>query len=501
MPGQRDELDDLERDLVVGIELMVRRGPAARAALIRLADRGDWRARVLAVSGVGRLVREDPASTRRWSLLGVVLAGVPGLRRHLPTVGRRGRLVSRSLLNAAGDPSFIVRTAAALALGECGDPALAPSLLAMRADPSSACQACRCGGSRRVYNHVPHGAATSGAAEGTPELMAEGVSTISWLRRLTTAHRALLDRAAPALGAPSPGSDDGYARWLAGPMHRSGVGGASAEAVRYDHELDLQYQMAKPFGPQDRADNIRQLDAFIALIAHLDLPRGARVLDVGGGSGWVSELLARFGFEPVVVDVAQPLLRLSRQRFADRALGGHAIAGDMTSLPFRNGCMDAAIAIDALHHVENLAAVLTEVRRVLVQGGQFLIAEPGEGHSESAKSLAEAREQGVRESEVHPLVVAKLAARAGFDRVSLVPRVPAQATLEVEDLRTVMSQPAETWPVHNAGSVTRFDSSCCGRCWPGRCCAHRGPAWAGHPRARRCSTWTFDLRWRANRIV
>ena len=458
MLGHRDALDELERDLSIDIDALVRRGPRSRAALIRLADRGDWRARVLAVSGVGRLVREDATSVRRWSLYGRVLARVPGLRRHLPTVGRRGGLVSRSLLNASIDPSFIVRTAAALALGECADPALAPALLAMHADPfrpvrlAAAAALVACGGP------PPLPGAAGADVESTPAQMAEGVSTLDWLRRLASAHRALLDGAAPSLGGPSAGSEDAYARWLAGPVHLSGTGGASAEAVRYDHERDLEYQLAKPFGPQDRADNIRQLDAFIALVAHLDLPRGARVLDVGGGSGWVSELLAKFGFDPVVVDVAQPLLRLAKQRVAERTYRLQAVAGDMTSLPIRSGRIDAAIAIDALHHVEDLSAVLAEVRRVLVPGGKFLIAEPGEGHSESPKSLAEAREQGVRESEVHPLGLARLAAGAGFDRVALLPRVPAQATIDVADLRVAMNQPAEAWPVHNAGSVTRFDT-------------------------------------------
>jgi len=97
--------------------------------------RGDWRTRTLAVSAMGRVVRNDPTAWRGVSLLGRVLARMPGLRKGLPTVGHRGRLVSRSIANGLVDRCFIVRTAAALALGECRDPAFAPELEPLLRDP------------------------------------------------------------------------------------------------------------------------------------------------------------------------------------------------------------------------------------------------------------------------------------------------------------------------------------------------------------------------------
>ena len=446
-----------DQELFAEIEALVRRGPRSRGVLVRLAERGDWRARVLAVSAIGRLVREDPSARRRVGFLGRVLARVPGLRRHLPTVGYQGRLVSRSLRNATGDRSFAVRTAAALALGECRDPWLAPALEPMLTDPfrpvrlAAAAALVACDRAAVVLDEP-------GGGESTPERMAEGVSTLDWLSRLAAAHRALVDEAAPSLGAPPEAHANERASWLAGATEAGGRGGAAAEAARYEHEKDLAYQLAKPFGPEDRAENLRQLDAFVALAAHLDLPRGARVLDLGGGSGWVAELLARFGFRPVVLDVARPLLRLARRRFASAGLVSRAVAGDMTALPLRDASVEAVVAIDALHHVDDLAAVLGEARRVLVPGGPFLIGEPGEGHSESVKSRAEAREQGVREGEIHPLAVLRLASRAGFDAVALLPRVPATAKIEVADLRRAMKTPAEAWPVRQEGASTRFDS-------------------------------------------
>jgi SAM-dependent methyltransferase len=349
-----------------------------------------------------------------------------------------------------------VRAAAALALGECRDPRLLPLLESMLSDPFRPVRAAAAAAAV-ASGATPAASARLESGEPTPERMAEGVDTRAWLMRLASAHRSLLRFAAPGLGSPTT-DDAALAEWLSGPIEAAAGGGAAAEAARYEDEADLAYQLAKPFGPTDRAENVRQLDAFVALAAHLDLPRGARVVDLGGGSGWVAELLARFGLRPVVLDVARSLLRLARQRFAASGLPGRVLAGDMTRLPLRNASVDALIAIDTLHHVDDLAAVLAEARRVLVAGGCFLIAEPGEGHSESPKSRGEAREQGVREGEVHPLVVERLAARAGFERVLLLPRVPATATIDARELRRAMRAPADDWPVQQEGAPARFGS-------------------------------------------
>lgn len=449
--------DDLASVWRREIDRLLRQGPRARGTLIHIADRGDWRARTLAVSALGLLVRNDPSAQRR-SIVSA-LAKVPGIRRSLGTVGPHGRLVSRSLLNAAVDRAFIVRTAAALALAECRDPRLAEDLRSLLGDPF---RPVRAAASVALYACCGSPVSTSvidAAPEPTPALMAEGVATVDWLGELARAHSGLLRAALDASDdAPASGGDAALARWLAGPLATYGTGGASAEAERYEDEVDLEYQLAKPFGAHDRAENLRQLDAFVALVSHLELPRGARIVDLGGGSGWAGELLARFGFTPVVVDVSPALLRLARQRLERTRSCGLVAAADMTALPLRDRSADAVLAIDALHHVSDLGAVFGEVKRVLVAGGRFLLAEPGEGHAESAKSLAESREHGVRESEVHPHVIEKLARRAGFDEVSVIPRVPTRTLMNAGELRRAAGGRTVRSRVVAEGRATEFDT-------------------------------------------
>jgi SAM-dependent methyltransferase len=171
----------------------------------------------------------------------------------------------------------------------------------------------------------------------------------------------------------------------------------------------------------------------------------------------VSELLAKLGYRPVTLDIATALLRVGRDRFTRENLAVRFSAGDMTALPFRSGSFEAAVVIDALHHVPDVAAVFREVHRVLVQGGQFLLAEAGEGHAETEKSRAEMGEFGVCEAEIHLFEAVRYAREAGFDDVRVVPHTVPGLTMAPEDVRAAMSEPSETWRVRYEGRTTRFD--------------------------------------------
>lgn len=441
------------------IERLVRGGPSprSRSILARLADRGHWQTRTLAVSALGRLVTADPRLRTRTSLVADGLARVPGLRRRLHTVGRHGQLVLQSLLDAAAAPSFIVRTAAALALAECGHPASVPTLHRLRRD---AFLPVRRAAAVALRAHGAGGpdATVDGNAMPTPAVLGSDASTLEWLEILATRHARQFENAASTHGLPAPALPADYAQWLAGPMARLGTGGVAAESERYEQEERLDDQIAKPFGSLDREENLRQLDAFVALVSNLTLSPGAIVVDLGGGTGWSADLLTRFGLRAVVVDVSLALLEIAATRPPSGRGAIHAVAGDMTTLPLRDSSVHALIAIDALHHVDDLRSVLSEAHRVLVPGGVMLVAEPGEGHSESPKSLAEALEHGVRESEIDPVQFGRLAHRAGFEGVEILPRVPASARMSTTNLERTTSRSPDRWPVSYGGGATRMDT-------------------------------------------
>jgi SAM-dependent methyltransferase len=450
--------DPLDASLLEEIGTLERQGPRGRHLLARLMLRGDWRTRTLALSAMGRVVRNDPTAWSRVSLVGRVLDRVPGLRKQLPTVGHRGRLVSRSIANGLVDRCFIVRTAAALALGECRDAAFAPELERLLSDPFRPPRVAAAAALELPGGSAGGGLPGSTGVEPTPAELGEGAPTLRWLELLIERHVAVFDRLPARAGWPGPSDPAAVAAWLAGPSAPLPAGGAAAEVQRYADEGDLVWQRSKPFAPQDRAESLRLLDAFVAAAAHLDVPPGARVLDLGGGPGWVSELLLRLGLTPVTLDLSPSLLELGRDRFARAGLPARFVRSDMTALPFADGSFEAAIVVDALHHVPDVGAALREARRVLCPGGRLVLAEPGEGHSEAEKSRAESRQHGVREGEVHPFWIERLARGAGFDRMSIVPRLPLGPVFAARHLRAAMRQPVERWQVEQPGGRTGFDT-------------------------------------------
>lgn len=104
---------------------------------------------------------------------------------------------------------------------------------------------------------------------------------------------------------------------------------------------------------------------------------GARVLDLGAGTGAVGRAaLAAGAAEVVAADVAIAALRRCGPPL-------RPVAADVTALPFRDESFGVVLAAFSLTHVGNLAAALAEARRV----GPVLAATsfaPGWGHPAKA---------------------------------------------------------------------------------------------------------------------
>jgi SAM-dependent methyltransferase len=119
----------------------------------------------------------------------------------------------------------------------------------------------------------------------------------------------------------------------------------------------------------------------------LDLAPGARVLDLGCGSGrHTAAAYRRPGARVVGVDLARGDLAAARQRLQlhDR-LDAHGrgrwdlCAGNALRLPFADGCFDLVVCAEVLEHVRADGGVLTEIARVLRPGGELAVSVPRRG--------------------------------------------------------------------------------------------------------------------------
>jgi SAM-dependent methyltransferase len=123
---------------------------------------------------------------------------------------------------------------------------------------------------------------------------------------------------------------------------------------------------------------------------HLDVPRAffrtlrplfraargaAPVLDLGCGSGLLTERIARAGVSVIGVDGSRAMLRRARARCEDQAGRVTLLARDLAALRLPPRYALAVACHDVLNHLPSEAAlrrVLASVRRALAPGGAFV---------------------------------------------------------------------------------------------------------------------------------
>lgn len=159
-------------------------------------------------------------------------------------------------------------------------------------------------------------------------------------------------------------------------------------------------------------DSHRHLCDFANMAVTLALAPGARLLDVGCGSGWLSEYFARLGYDVRGIDISPALVEMARERVAGVPYGvDHETplrcsfeVHDIEVGPLAEK-FDAVVCYDALHHFEDERAVFRHLSAMLDVGGQLFILE-GErppALSPSEEELREVmREFGTLESPFDP---------------------------------------------------------------------------------------------------
>jgi ubiquinone/menaquinone biosynthesis C-methylase UbiE len=119
-------------------------------------------------------------------------------------------------------------------------------------------------------------------------------------------------------------------------------------------------------GPLDQAC----LRAFAELV---DVGIGAGlVADIGCGPGRVAARLAARGLDAIGVDMSGAMLTAARLAHPKVALA----QGHLAALPLRDSALAGAVCWYSIIHTPpaGLGAVFTELRRVLADGGQLLVA-------------------------------------------------------------------------------------------------------------------------------
>jgi glycosyltransferase involved in cell wall biosynthesis/SAM-dependent methyltransferase len=184
-------------------------------------------------------------------------------------------------------------------------------------------------------------------------------------------------------------------------------------ALNYPQMLDAErsyYLRTKPFynlankpekhlGDGMDAETHRHFTDFANMASVLALPPGARILDVGCGSGWLSEYFARLGYEVTGIDISNDLIAMARDRVErvpydvdhETPLRCRFLTQDIEIEPLPEK-FDAVICYDSLHHFEDERTVFRHLAAMLDVGALLFILE---GHKPSPGSATEDELQDV----------------------------------------------------------------------------------------------------------
>ena len=98
--------------------------------------------------------------------------------------------------------------------------------------------------------------------------------------------------------------------------------------------------------------------------------KGARLLEVGCGTGHWSEFFAEKGFDVTGVDISPEMIRIARAKNIPRARFEVANA---VALPFDDETFDVAVAITVLEFAKGPVGVLAEMVRCVRTGGKVIV--------------------------------------------------------------------------------------------------------------------------------
>lgn len=117
-----------------------------------------------------------------------------------------------------------------------------------------------------------------------------------------------------------------------------------------------------------------------ALIECLGPLNGKDVLDVGCGLGYLSVYTARSGAKVSGIDLRLKMILAACSVAEINVVRCRYVQANTSILPFANDSFDTVVGVDILHHLSrpDLVRALSEVYRVLREGGKGIFVEPVE---------------------------------------------------------------------------------------------------------------------------
>ncbi|MFN7925487.1 MAG: methyltransferase domain-containing protein [Bryobacteraceae bacterium] len=116
------------------------------------------------------------------------------------------------------------------------------------------------------------------------------------------------------------------------------------------------------------------------------LARHKRVLDLACGAGYGAAELAVSAERVVGVDRAGEAVAHAREHY--RAANLSFVRASVTDVPLRDGSFQMVTAFEVIEHLSDWRALLSEARRLLAPGGQFVVSTPNKLYYAESRKIA-----------------------------------------------------------------------------------------------------------------
>jgi SAM-dependent methyltransferase len=139
---------------------------------------------------------------------------------------------------------------------------------------------------------------------------------------------------------------------------------ASAEKRRFYRQPDVvaAYDQQRFGSPSGAWVNKREIAQVVSL-----LPESGRILDLGCGTGRLSQQLVELGRDVVLLDASDAMLAR-----AVPAVGAPAVLADAFNLPFAPESFDSVVALRVAFHFADIAALVGSIAPLLRPGGRLI---------------------------------------------------------------------------------------------------------------------------------
>ncbi len=125
---------------------------------------------------------------------------------------------------------------------------------------------------------------------------------------------------------------------------------------------------------------------FDTVLDRTGVSEGTRYLDIGCGAGMAAAKASALGALVTGLDASTALIDIAQSRLPAAAFH----VGDLQELPFQDGGFDLVTSFNAIQYAGDVAAALSEAKRVLAPGGTLAIATWGDPEGMEAAEVVTA---------------------------------------------------------------------------------------------------------------